>query len=213
MAMMQLEPCGAFQFLPASQVWSWSPEACAIYGVPPGEALLGTELLLERQHPEDRATVAAFLDDVLSAGLSGSLWHRILVAGGAVRRLLTTATAQPAGTDRPMAVRGHVVDVTEAMRLTTAQDVDRALELLQQSRPAIEQAKGALMAAYGIDADEAFTLLRRYSQACNVKVRDVAREIVASMVSQRGMDPAIRGRLDRMAAQGPRPFLERLSGS
>jgi PAS domain S-box-containing protein len=38
----------------------------------------------------------------------------------------------------------------------------------------IERAKGALMVTYGLDADEAFDLLRFHSQTRNVKLRDIA---------------------------------------
>jgi GAF domain-containing protein len=46
------------------------------------------------------------------------------------------------------------------------------------SRAVIEQAKGRLMERHGIDEDAAFTLLTHTSQNSNVKLRDVAAEIV-----------------------------------
>jgi AmiR/NasT family two-component response regulator len=42
----------------------------------------------------------------------------------------------------------------------------------------IEQAKGVLMAQAGCRPDEAFDILRRASQRTNVKVRDLAADIV-----------------------------------
>ena len=47
-----------------------------------------------------------------------------------------------------------------------------------QSRATIEQAKGIVMAQSGVDADEAFDILRRASQRENRKLRDIARELV-----------------------------------
>jgi GAF domain-containing protein len=44
----------------------------------------------------------------------------------------------------------------------------------------IEQAKGILMGAQGCDADQAFALLVQASQRENVKLREIARRIVAS---------------------------------
>jgi hypothetical protein len=38
--------------------------------------------------------------------------------------------------------RGLLVDLTEAVRRTTAREVDEALEQMSLSRPTIEQAKG-----------------------------------------------------------------------
>jgi len=48
------------------------------------------------------------------------------------------------------------------------------------SRAVIEQAKGILMHANGVDEEEAFALLRRTSSHSNRKLRDVARGIVES---------------------------------
>jgi GAF domain-containing protein len=47
-----------------------------------------------------------------------------------------------------------------------------------QSRAQIEQAKGIIMATSGCSADEAMDLLVQQSQHQNVKLRDIAREIV-----------------------------------
>jgi hypothetical protein len=47
------------------------------------------------------------------------------------------------------------------------------------SMPVIEQAKGILMAESRCTADEAFAMLRAASQRSNMKVRDLAQEIVA----------------------------------
>jgi GAF domain-containing protein len=47
------------------------------------------------------------------------------------------------------------------------------------TRDLIGQAKGILMARSGIDADEAFRLLVRASQRTNVKVAEIARDLVA----------------------------------
>jgi ANTAR domain len=60
-----------------------------------------------------------------------------------------------------------------------------------QSMPAIEQAKGILMAQSSCTPEEAFAMLRAASQRSNIKVRDLAEEIVArvSGAEQRGRRP------------------------
>ena len=58
------------------------------------------------------------------------------------------------------------------------------LEEALKSRPVIEQAKGMIMAREGVDADEAFDILRRASQRQNRKLRDVAVEIVERSVER-----------------------------
>jgi GAF domain-containing protein len=49
-----------------------------------------------------------------------------------------------------------------------------------QNRDAIGQAKGILMARHEVGADEAFDMLRSLSQTTHLKLRDVARKVIAS---------------------------------
>ena len=58
-----------------------------------------------------------------------------------------------------------------------AESIQRALE----HRAPIEQAKGMLMAIHGINADEAFDLLRKQSQETNVRLRTVAANFVEQL--------------------------------
>ena len=46
------------------------------------------------------------------------------------------------------------------------------------TRTTIGQAQGILMERFDIDADQAFSVLRRYSQAENVPLREVAARLV-----------------------------------
>ena len=52
-----------------------------------------------------------------------------------------------------------------------------------ESLPVIEQAKGVLIAQTGCEPDEAFELLKSASQRANVKVRDLAADVVRRAVS------------------------------
>jgi GAF domain-containing protein len=76
--------------------------------------------------------------------------------------------------------------------LTNAQAYWGAFELSEQlqeamtSRAVIEQAKGILMGASRTTAEEAFDMLVSASQRTNVKLRDVAREIVERATQRRG---------------------------
>ncbi len=66
-------------------------------------------------------------------------------------------------------------------------------------RAVIEQTKGMLMFVYGIDADEAFDLMRAQSQQHNVKLRDIAAQILQDMVQlARSKGPARRLAFDGM---------------
>jgi ANTAR domain-containing protein/PAS domain-containing protein len=194
-----LEHSGGFRFVRASGAWIWAEQTFALLGFAPGEVVPTRELLLTHVHPEDRPAVEGLLDEALSSGRQGSVWHRLVDTRGAVRQVVTLAAADIGHDGEPVGLTGHVLDVTEPLRLTTAREVDEALEQIGESRPLIEQAKGALMVTYGLDADAAFALLRRYSQLRNVKVRDVARALVEAMGREGGLPGEDRSHLDRFA--------------
>jgi AmiR/NasT family two-component response regulator len=61
------------------------------------------------------------------------------------------------------------------------------LEARLATMPLIEQAKGILMVRLGCGPDQAFELLKASSQRTNVKVRDLAAEIVNSVSSSKAV--------------------------
>ncbi|GAA4186322.1 GAF and ANTAR domain-containing protein [Gryllotalpicola kribbensis] len=58
--------------------------------------------------------------------------------------------------------------------VTRTEHLKRAVD----SRTVIGQAEGILMERFGLDADTAFSVLRRYSQQGNLKLHDVAERVV-----------------------------------
>lgn len=54
------------------------------------------------------------------------------------------------------------------------------LRIALSTRTVIGQAQGILMERYGIDGDRAFAVLRRYSQDRNMRLTDVAHDVVAT---------------------------------
>jgi hypothetical protein len=68
------------------------------------------------------------------------------------------------------------------------------------ARQVIEQAKGAVMLVYSVDADHAFEILRTASQDTNIKLRDIAAAVVEELPeigTPRDME-ALRESLDRV---------------
>lgn len=57
-------------------------------------------------------------------------------------------------------------------------DLREGLENALHTRTIIGQAQGVLMERFGVDADRAFSILRRYSQDENIKLTEVARDLV-----------------------------------
>lgn len=74
--------------------------------------------------------------------------------------------------------------VLNAQAYWNARTLSENLAQAMQSRAEIEQAKGIIMANSGLSADDAFAQLVKQSQHQNVKVRELAMEIVRH--SQRG---------------------------
>ena len=65
------------------------------------------------------------------------------------------------------------------MALATARNEDSLRQAID-ARHVIGQAQGILMERFDLNADQAFSVLRRYSQDRNLKLRAVAEEMIAS---------------------------------
>jgi GAF domain-containing protein len=65
-------------------------------------------------------------------------------------------------------------------RFRSALEVADALRAALENRAPIEQAEGIIMADHGVDAEQAFALLRSRSQNTNRRVRDIADDLIAS---------------------------------
>jgi GAF domain-containing protein len=70
------------------------------------------------------------------------------------------------------------IAVANAKTYADAVELTRQLREAISSRAVIEQAKGVLMTREGIDADAAFDRLRTWSQTRNVKLREIAKEVM-----------------------------------
>ena len=73
---------------------------------------------------------------------------------------------------------GYLLDLPDVLARETKSAVDEEVAGFERRRAVIEQAKGMMMLALGLEADEAFGLMRAYSQRHNVKIRDVAERAV-----------------------------------
>lgn len=119
-----------------------------------------------------------------------SMMSMPMAAEGNVIGALNVYARQPDAFDAQAAAVADIVAAHAglASQVSTAYFGHRALaEQLSeamQSRAAIEQAKGVVMAANGCTPDEAFALLVRQSQSTHRKLRDVAEEVVAKAGKQ-----------------------------
>lgn len=159
--------------------WSWSPDMYAVLGVGddgrPPDALLS-----ERMYPTDRAAVLDSLERAVRTGGAFAGQYRIRDDGGRERSVAFVGDVENDDDGRPVRLRGLGFDVSRAARVAATEAVAAATA----DRAAIEQVKGALMFAYGLDEQAAFGLLSRYSQRGNVKLGVVARRVADLLADQ-----------------------------
>ncbi len=167
---------GRFRFYIDGQRWEWSENVERLHGYEPGTVTPTTELLLSHKHPDDRPQVAAVLDKVAD-GEPFSSRHRIIDTAGRTHWVIVIGDRMLDEVGRVIGTSGFYVDYTDTMQ----SDITAAVSKVAETRAEIEQAKGLLMAAYGISADRAFDILVWRSQETNVKVRDLARRFLAAM--------------------------------
>ena len=111
-------------------------------------------------------------------GVTSMLSFRLFVDGDTLGALNLYSKSADAFDDEAQ-IYGSIFAAHAAVALSSALH-DEQMEEALQSRDLIGQAKGILMAREGVDADQAFDMLRRASQRVNKKLRDVAREITES---------------------------------
>jgi len=194
-------PFGHFRYDVGSDTWWWSDPVYEIHGFTPGEVVPTTELILSHKHPDDVASAERTIATALARGDSFSLWHRVLDAHRRLRQVVSVGGGVRDESGRLAEVQGFMIDVSEAHRRAAAEEIDEAVRASAETRGDIEQAKGALMCVYALDAEAAFDVLRRYSQRNNVKVRDVARLLTQEMSQAGGMSGTMRRLFDETVAE------------
>jgi hypothetical protein len=193
---------GSFRFWFVGQRWEWSDEVARMHGYEPGSVVPTTNLLLSHKHPEDRAHVQDLLDYALRSGESFSSRHRFVDTAGNVHDAIVVADRMLDDNGAVLGTEGHYIDLTDTFdetRLETRQEVlDEALPDLFESRAAIEQAKGVLMAIYRVSPDQAFRVLQWRSQETNTKLRALAGQIVSEVAAMPPVSSTVQGQFDHL---------------
>jgi DNA-binding FrmR family transcriptional regulator len=165
---------GTFDLDVTAGVMGWSEGMFAIHGFAPGQVVPTVDLLLFHKHPDDRESIRKIIQDLSQTGGQTAALHRVIDSRGREHQVLSSyhAVHGPSGT--VARVRCFMVDLTWHMREESRQAVDDALQGAFAHRAVIEQAKGIIMAARGVDAEAAFELLTAQSQHTNTKLHAVA---------------------------------------
>jgi PAS domain S-box-containing protein len=172
-----------FTYDVASDRWEWSRSLQELHGLDAVEQPT-TQHLLDSMLEEDRQLALERFQHHLSRPGPGTWVYRMVDREGRIRTLRFVGNAL--GRDGQVQVlRGFVMDVSNDVTAWQATAVQAAVE----HRSAIDQAKGALMLAFHIDEDEAFGMLRNFSNQHNVKLRVVADAIVAGLSDPQYAEP------------------------
>lgn len=193
-------PVGRFRYDVATGSWWWSDGVYEMHGFSRGEVAPSTELLLAHQHPEDRDAAAGLVTAAVAGGPPFCSRHRIIDTRQRVHTVVTIGEGIGDPTGEIIEVRGYFIDVTEPVRRETEEQISEAVQRSAQTRAAIEQAKGALMAIYAIDSDEAFAVLRWHSQHLNIRVRELAARLTEQLTAPQTADLPPRRRINEILA-------------
>lgn len=188
---------GNFRFWFADQRWEWSEEAAGIFGYAP-EVEPSTELLQSHQHPDDRQRVAEALADAIETATPFCTRHRIIDTEGETHDVIVIGDQLFDEQGTVVGSAGYFIDVTETLEGNLQEALDDLLPDVIDARAVIEQAKGVLMFVYGVNADQAFRVLRWRSQETNVKIRALAEQLVADVVPMGGALVQQRTRFDHL---------------
>ncbi|WP_082970253.1 PAS and ANTAR domain-containing protein [Mycobacterium sp. E2989] len=189
---------GSFRFWFIGERWEWSDEVARMHGYEPGSVEPTTKLLLSHKHPDDRAHVQEQLDYALQSAGSFSSRHRFIDTAGKVHDAIVVADRMLDESGAVVGTAGYYVDVTDTFDDARQEVLDEALPDLFESRAAIEQAKGVLMVVYRVSAEQAFRVLQWRSQETNVKLRALARQLLAEVPALDGATPVLQSQFDHL---------------
>lgn len=171
---------GWYRFYFSDERWEWSPEVQLIHGYQPGTVTPTTRLVLSHKHPDDYEHVAATLDDIRQSHRPFSTRHRIITVQGTTREVVVIGERLRDNAGQVIGTQGFYIDVTHSDQ-TREESITSVVTEIAVNRAGIEQAKGALMYVYRVDADAAFELLKWRSQETNVKLRALAEQLLADI--------------------------------
>jgi hypothetical protein len=189
-------PTGRFVYDVRAESWDWDDDVYRIHGLEPRSVRPTTELILASKHPDDLERVTEVLGRASSDGGSFAVSYRLIRTDGTERQVVLTGYGEPRG-GSVQVVEGYYIDLTKDFDDQIRIESTRAVQASSESRATIEQAKGALMLAYGLNPEAAFTMLEWWSKNHNIKIRDLASRLMEATQVR----PAVTGlqqSLDRL---------------
>ena len=222
---------GRFSADPSSGRWNWTDAIYRVFGYPPGSVDVTWDFILGHIPEDERQEIQAAYEQACTRLGPFSWSHRIQARDNHLRSILIVAETaaqepEPDGASSEPAssqvnapgftIDGYVIDLTELRAEGARAAATEAVQSSAAHRAVIEQAKGALMLGYGVDADTAFALLVSHSQLSNRKLHAVAAQLVESIRLQplaRGLRETLDFILQRQDSPGGGDESTQLSSS
>ena len=163
-------------------------------GEGPCLSCLADQIPQEAYGPELAARWTGFGPVAVAEGVKGVLAIPFVVEGQSRGALNVYVFHEGSIDDRARRLVGLLAEqaaaaLANAQLYQHSEELARNLAIAMESRAAIEQAKGVIMAQRGCSPDDAFDRLRRVSQRANIKVRDLANQVVAWAAAGPGTTP------------------------
>jgi GAF domain-containing protein len=133
------------------------------------DTILVTDTIGELRYPDWAPKVAAL-------GLRSVLSVRLATTGSTLG-VLQLFNTEPSAFETDDDAVAHILARHASVALANARQ-EASLWQAIDARKLVGQAQGILMERFGIDSDQAFAVLRRYSQDNNIKLRDVAQRLI-----------------------------------
>jgi hypothetical protein len=191
------EQVGVFEYLVADSKWRLSPATYAMHGLPL-DSPPSTELLMSMKPPGDMTAAQDLLAKIIDAGEPFCFPHRIVDLTGKARSIVMVGDVSFGADGVAERIRGFAVDLTESQAAYARSKGTEAVAAAMEHRRDIEQAKGALVLAYGISPQAAVALLRWHSQRHNVKLNLLAVDLMEQIQAVPLGSTAVRRTLDRV---------------
>jgi hypothetical protein len=174
-------PTGVVEHYFASPELHWSDEVYRIHGYERGDIVPTLDLGISHFEPTDRHAARSLWEALLARGGPTSAYLSLRDVNGKVRKVLISGDyildAKESGSDT-IGVWALVVDLTLSVRDDSHRMANEAVAASAVNRAVIEQAKGILMGAAGLTADEAFQRISQYSQHTNRKVIAISQRVI-----------------------------------
>ena len=112
----QVAQVGIWQVCPETGELRWSDNLYRLHGLEPGEGIPSRQVLLAVTHPDDRARVVRYADNLLRERIPSPLDFRVISPKGGIRHLRSTVTAVDRDGPHPLLIVGSVQDLTAERR-------------------------------------------------------------------------------------------------